>query len=181
MTWPLAAGIGHLGRTQNSGDGRFAVWNVAWVAHALVTNPADLFDANIFYPHRRALAFSESNIGAGTLAVPVWVATQQPVRGAQLGRPLRLRAVGRRVPGCWHEGSRMTAAAAATAAVLFAFCPYVFSHTAHIQLLLVGGIPICLLLFHRLADAPSPARGLALGSRSPRRRFPARTTASRPA
>ena len=78
MTWPLASGMGHLGRTQNSGDGRFAVWNVAWVAHALTTSPADLFDANIFYPHRRALAFSEANIGAGTLAVPVWAATHNP-------------------------------------------------------------------------------------------------------
>ena len=162
MTWPLAAGIGHLGRTQNSGDGRFAVWNVAWVAHALVTNPANLFDANIFYPHRRALAFSESNIGAGTLAVPVWVATKNPFASHN---SVVLFAFALSVVGAWLLARRLThdSAASATAAVLFAFCPYVFSHTAHIQLLLVGGIPICLLLFHRLADAPSPARGLALG------------------
>ena len=73
MTWPLAAGIGHLGRTQNTGDGRFSVWNIAWVAHALSTDPLDLFDANIFYPHRRTLAFSESN------------SARRP-RGACLGR-----------------------------------------------------------------------------------------------
>ena len=162
MTWPLAAGIGHLGRTQNSGDGRFAVWNVAWVAHALVTKPADLFDANIFYPHRRALAFSESNIGAGTIAVPVWVATKNPFAAHN---SVVLFGFALSVVGAWLLARKLTndGAAAATAAVLFAFCPYVFSHTAHIQLLLVGGIPICLLLFHRLADAPSPARGLALG------------------
>ena len=162
MTWPLAAGIGHLGRTQNSGDGRFAVWNVAWVAHALVTDPADLFDANIFYPHRRALAFSEANIGAGTLAVPVWVATKNPFAAHN---SVVLFAFALSVVGAWLLARKLTndGAAAATAAVLFAFCPYVFSHTAHIQLLMVAGIPICLLLFHRLADAPSPARGVALG------------------
>jgi hypothetical protein len=162
MTWPLAAGIGHLGRTQNSGDGRFSVWTVAWVAHALVTNPADLFDANIFYPHRNALAFSESNIGAGTLAVPVWLATGNPFASHN---SVVLFAFALSVAGAWLLARKLTgdAAAAATAAVLFAFCPYVFAHTAHIQLLLVGGIPVCLLLFHRLADAPSPARGLALG------------------
>ena len=76
MTWPLASDLGHLGRTQNSGDARFAVWNVGWVAHILTTDPGDLFDANIFYPHRDALAFSEANIGAGTLAVPAWLATR---------------------------------------------------------------------------------------------------------
>jgi hypothetical protein len=162
MTWPLAAGFGHLGRTQNSGDGRFSVWNVAWVAHALATNPAHLFDANIFYPHRGALAFSESNIGAGALAAPVWLATENPFAAHN---SVVLFAFALSVVGAWLLARKLTrdGAAAATAAVLFAFCPYVFSHTAHIQLLLVGGIPICLLLFHRLADAPSPGRGLALG------------------
>ena len=47
--------------------------------------------------------------------------------------------------------------------MLYAFCPYVFSHTAHIQLLMVWGIPICLLAFHRLVDEPSPRRGVLLG------------------
>ena len=162
MTWPLATGLGHLGRTQNSGDGRFAVWNVAWVAHALVTNPADLFDANIFYPHRQALAFSEANIGAGTLAVPVWVATRNPFAAHN---SVVLFAFAASVAFMWLLVRRLTGdgGAAATSAVLFAFCPYVFSHTAHIQLLMVAGIPLCLLAFHRLVDAPSPARGVALG------------------
>jgi hypothetical protein len=55
------------------------------------------------------------------------------------------------------------AAAAVTSAVLFAFCPYVFAHTAHIQLLMTAGIPLSLLAFHRLVDAPSATRGLELG------------------
>ena len=110
MTWPLATGLGHLGRTQNSGDGRFAVWNVAWVAHALVTNPADLYDANIFYPHRQALAFSEANIGAGTLAVPVWWRPRNAVRGAQLGRARRVRRRRSSSPGSSARGSPATAA-----------------------------------------------------------------------
>ncbi len=66
----------------------------------------------------------------------------------------------------WLLARRLTgdSAAACTAAVLFAFCPYVFAHTAHIQLMMIAGIPLCLLLFHRLVDAPSPARGVALGA-----------------
>src|SRR5262245_34270804 len=78
MTWPLATGIDHLGRTQNSGDARFSVWNVAWVAQALTTDPARVFDANIFYPHRRTLAYSELNLAAGVLAAPVWSLTKNP-------------------------------------------------------------------------------------------------------
>ena len=162
MTWPLASGMGHLGRTQNSGDGRFSVWNVAWVAHALTTSPADLFDANIFYPHRRALAFSEPNIGAGTLAVPIWAATRNPFAAHN---SVVLMAFSASVIFTWLLVRRLTGdgAAAATASILFAFCPYVFARTAHIQLLMIAGIPLSLLAFHRLVDAPSPQRGLALG------------------
>jgi len=162
MTWPLAAGLGHLGRTQNSGDGKFAVWNVAWVAHALVTNPRELFDANIFYPHRDTLAYSEANLGAGTLAVPVWWLTRNPFASHNA---VVLFAFSASVVFMWLLARRLTrdSAAAATSAVLFAFCPYVFAHTPHIQLLMVAGIPLCLLVLHRLVDTPSPVRGLALG------------------
>src|SRR3954453_12844934 len=75
MTWPLVTDLGHLGRTANSGDARVSVWNVAWVAHALLTDPANLFDANIFHPHRNTLDFSEANLVAAPAAIPVWPPT----------------------------------------------------------------------------------------------------------
>ena len=65
----------------------------------------------------------------------------------------------------WLLARRLSgdSAAAGVAAIVFAFCPYFLSHSAHIQLLMAGGIPIALLALHRLADAPSPRRGVALG------------------
>src|SRR5687768_7070755 len=77
MTWPLAAGFGRLGRTA-PGDGQFGIWNIAWVAHALTSDPVHLFDANIFHPHDRTLAFSEINLVGGIVAVPGWVITRNP-------------------------------------------------------------------------------------------------------
>ncbi len=163
MTWPLVTGLGHLGRTQNSGDARFSVWNVAWVAHALSTDPFELFDANIYFPHRQTLAYSEANIGAGTLALPVWIATRNPFTTFNV---VVLFTFAASIVSTWLLVRRLTGdgGAAATAAVLFAFTPYVFSHIAHIQLLMVAGLPLCLLLMHRLVEAPSPGRGVALGA-----------------
>jgi Dolichyl-phosphate-mannose-protein mannosyltransferase len=163
MTWPLVTGLDHLGRTQNSGDARFAVWNVAWVAHALITDPGELYDANIFFPHRHTLAYSEANVGAGVLAVPAWVATRNPFIALNV---VVLFGFAASVVATFLLARRLTGdgGAAATAAVLFAFCPYVFAHTAHIQLLMVAGIPLTMLMLHRLVDAPSPERGLALGA-----------------
>jgi hypothetical protein len=162
MTWPLAAGISHLGRTQNSGDARFAVWNVAWVAHALTTDPAGVFNANIFYPHRRTLAFSEANLGAGALAAPIWWLTKNPNTSHNI---VVLFAFTASVLCAWLLARRLTndSAAAAVAGIVYAFCPYLFSHTAHIQLLMAPGIPLAMLMFHKLVDAPSLGRGTTLG------------------
>ena len=53
--------------------------------------------------------------------------------------------------------------AALVAAVLFAFCPYIFARTAHVQLLFTGGLPWCMLAFHQLVEAPSVRRSVVLG------------------
>src|SRR4029450_11880342 len=78
MTWPLAAGFGTFGRTRGvDADGMYAIWNVSWVARTLTSDPRQLFDANIFYPHRWTLAFSELNIVAGAGGTPGWRRTPQ--------------------------------------------------------------------------------------------------------
>ena len=57
-TWPLASAPGRLGRNGQA-DTQLNAWTLAWVAHQIVRDPVHLFDANIFYPERHALAFSE--------------------------------------------------------------------------------------------------------------------------
>ena len=57
----------------DNGDYTLNAWAVDWVARALPTNPAGVFDANIFYPERRTLAYSEPLLLPGVLAIPaVW-------------------------------------------------------------------------------------------------------------
>jgi hypothetical protein len=162
MTWPLASDLGRLGRTSNSGDARFSVWTIIWVAHALITDPADLFDANIYYPHRQTLAYSEANLVAGALAVPPWALTHNPHIAHNL---VVLIALAGTVLTTWLLAKHLTgdAGAAASSAVLFAFSPFFFSHMPHIQLLMAAGMPLSLLMLHRLVDAPSVRTGIALG------------------
>jgi hypothetical protein len=53
---------------------------------------------------------------------------------------------------------------AAIAAICFAFCPFVFAHLPHIQLLMTAGLPFTMLAFHRLIERPSVGRGASLGA-----------------
>ena len=163
MTWPLAAGFGSLGRVRSDdADGLLSVWNIAWVARALTEDPLRLFDANIFHPHRWALAFSELNLVAGIAGIPGWLLTRNPyvTHNSALIFAFATSAV-----GAWLLARRLSGngAAAMTAAAVYAFCPYFLAHTMHMQLLMGGGIPLAQLALHRLADAPSIRRGAALG------------------
>ena len=170
MTWPLAAGLASLGRTGvtndprfgTNGDGMFCLWNVSWVAQTVIANPLNLFDANIFHPHKKSLAYSEANLVAGVLGVPAWWTTKNPYVTLNV---VILIAFATSWLFMWLLVRYLTgsAAAATVAGILYAFCPYVFAHTAHIQLMLTGGIPLSLLMLHRLADAPTARRGIALG------------------
>jgi hypothetical protein len=161
LTYPLAFRLGSIGRVDN-GDGQFSIWNVAWVARTLVLDPLHVFDANIFYPHRWTLAYSESNLGAGALAVPVYWATHNPyaAHNAVLLLSFVLSATGTYYLVKYLVADR---GAAVVAAIGFAYCPYVFAHTPHIQLLMTAGLPFSLLALHRLVDRPSAKRGFALG------------------
>ena len=161
FTYPLAFKLGSVGRV-NTDDGRWSIWVVSWVAHALTTDPAAVYQANIFYPHRNALAFSEANLVAGALGAPVWLMTENPhaTHNSVVLFGFVVAAAGAYYLARYLTGSR---AAAAVAAILFAFCPFTFARTAHIQLLLTGGLPFCLLAFHRLVDRPTVGRAAALG------------------
>ncbi len=161
LTFPLAAHPGRLGRVDNA-DGQFSIWNVAWVARAIVVSPTHLFDANIFYPHRDTLAYSESNLGAGLVAAPVYWATRNPFAAHNAAV---LFAFFASAVGMYYLVRHVThdRGAAFVSAIAYAFCPYVFARTSHIQLLMIGGLPPVLLAVHRLFDRPTLSRGAVLG------------------
>lgn len=161
LTYPVAFQIDRLGRL-NTDDGRWSIWVVSWVAHALTSRPWAVFDANIFYPEPLTLAYSEANLLAGLLGAPAWLLTQNPYTTYNV---VFLASFVLSLSATYYLVRYLTAsrAAAAVTAVLFAFCPYVFARTAHVQLLFIGTLPLVLLQLHRFIDAPSERRAIWLG------------------
>jgi hypothetical protein len=161
LTYPLARHLGSTGRV-NTDDGRWSIWVVAWVAHALTTNPLQLFNANIFYPHVSTLAYSEANIGAGALGAPIWAISKNPHLTHNVVVLISFIAA---FAGAYYLTRYLTGSrpAALVAGVLYAFCPFIFARTAHIQLLMTGGIPFAMLAFHRLVDRATVSRAVTLG------------------
>jgi hypothetical protein len=77
-TWPLASAPGRFSRNDNL-DTLLDGWTLAWVAHQLVQDPIHSFDANIFYPERRTLTYSENLVAQSLMVAPVSWAGGSPV------------------------------------------------------------------------------------------------------
>src|SRR5215211_6220476 len=77
-TWPLALHPGRYSLNDNA-DAELNTWILAWVQHQLPRDPLHLFDANIFYPAKGSLAFSEPLIVPAVMGGPLAWAGASPV------------------------------------------------------------------------------------------------------
>jgi hypothetical protein len=156
-TWPLAGALNRVGRV-DSFDGQYGLWQATWVARALVTDPVNVYNANIFYPHRSTLAFSEPTLLAGMLGLPAYLVTASPyathnlaVLGFFLLAFLSAYALGRALTGATVP--------AIACGISYAFSPYMFARTAQLPMMGIFGLPLCALAVHRLVQAPSIRTG----------------------
>ena len=77
-TWPLASAPRTLSRNDNA-DTVLHEWIIAWVSHQAAHDPIHLFDANIFYPERYTLAYSDPLIVESAMAAPLLWTGASPV------------------------------------------------------------------------------------------------------
>lgn len=149
MTWPWAL---HLrDAAGDPGDSYLSAWIMWWDYHATFNDPLNLFHANIFYPYRYTLAFSENNYGLALPFFPLYALGFRPltVHGVATLMGFALCGYGMFRLARTLGGS---AGAAWVAGVAFAFVPYRFHHLPHIIYLFAGWLPLvleALILFAR--------------------------------
>ena len=159
LTWPQVL---HMSSVPDEGDPLLNTWALSWVAHQLPIAPARLVQANIFYPERYTLLYSESLILPGVIFAPLQWAGVHPVIVYNLvfasgivfsGLGLALLALELTDDGF----------AAAIAAIAFAFLPFRMDHYAHLQLQQTQWIPMALWSLHRTVRLGRTADGVLLG------------------
>jgi hypothetical protein len=157
LTWPQ---IVRLGSIYPHEDSFFNMWRLAWFAHAMKTNPLQLFQANIFWPERDTLAYSDAMLFEGVLAAPLlWAGVPAPVVQGLLvlasfvfsGCAAYLLA--RHLTGRFGAGI--------VAGLVFAFAPFRFDHYMHLELLWSGWMPLAVLALLRTFEEGSTRWGIA--------------------
>jgi hypothetical protein len=161
FTYPYVIHFSDAGRLDTN-DGRWSIWVVSWVAHALTTDPSQLFRANIFYPHPNALAFSEGNIVEGVIGAPVWLLTKNPYSTHNF---VFLFAFVQSFVATYYLVRYLTGdrRAAIVCGLMYAYCPFAFARQPHVQLLMIGFLPWCMLAWHRFLDRTGIPRAIELG------------------
>jgi hypothetical protein len=161
-TWPLASNPAHLSRNDNS-DTLLNTWTIAWVAHQLPRHPRHLFDANIFYPDRATLAYSEAMIVQGVMAMPVLRAGGSPVLAYNLVLLAGFVLTGwafcvllYRWTGSWAAGY--------VGGSLAAFNAHVFGRLPHLQTQHVEFVALMLFALDRLLVSRRVRDALLLGA-----------------
>ena len=160
LTWPL----GNVQHTQLPfpHDALFSTWRLAWIAHQLTTDPARLFDGNIFWPEPNTLAFSDAMLLLGVAGTPLIHAGVHP---AAVHNLLLIASFVFAGYAAYRLVMRMTGhpAAALVGGMVFAFAPYRFAHIGHLELLWTGFMPMAILALYALLAQPTVRRGVWSG------------------
>lgn len=152
-TWPLVTAPGTLSRVDN-GDYSLNAWILAWVVHQLPRDPLQLFDANIFYPEPRTLAFSEHLLPQALTAAPVLLAGGSAVLALNVAMLAGFVLTGWamtwaivRWTGDWTAG--------VVAGSILAFNAHMLTRLTHVQALHNEFIPLALVALDRVLTAQS--------------------------
>ena len=150
LTWPIGLELGSA--VLDLGDPLLNSWIWSWQVHSLShLGEVSFFDTNIFYPHDNTLAYSELLLPQLIIAGPVIWASRNPVlaHNVVLMASFIATAMGTYFLTLYWTRNRP---ASFTAGLILAFCPFMFNHLAHVQLILAAGIPLSFLFLHRFLD-----------------------------
>jgi PA14 domain len=128
-------------------DGDLGWYLLGWNAHAFVTQPWAIFDANIYYPDRLTLAYGENVIGVALFAAPIiWLTGDLPLAAnfvlllscvlCGLGAYVLARRVG------------LSFAAALLCGIVFECAPSRFFRVGQMTLTNIQWIPFALASMH---------------------------------
>lgn len=155
--WRL--GASHL--PQGLGDPLFNLYLLAWVGRQIRLGLPDLWGAPFFHPAPDALALSDHMIGPGAQAAAIQAATGGgPIAAYNVLFFLSFALAGTTTFAVLRAGG-LGRAAAFLGGSVFAFSPYRWEQTYHLQVLLAQWIPPLLWTFHRLLERPRAARAAA--------------------
>ncbi|MGH9967885.1 MAG: hypothetical protein ACREBG_08670 [Pyrinomonadaceae bacterium] len=149
LTWPYVTRLRDA--VVDPGDPYLVAWILWWDFHQTFTDPLNLFHANVFYPFRYTLAFSEHCYGIALLFFPLFALGARPLTVHAVAIFFGFALCGY---GAFRLARTLTNSygVAWVAGIIFAFVPPRFSLMSHLPYLFSAWVPLlfeALVLFVR--------------------------------
>ena len=130
-------------------DSFLNTWIIAWGIRKITRGEwGSLFDANIFFPYKNTLAYSEHLLGVALTAIPIQLGFNDPLVTFNVSVLISfvLTALGMYLL-VWYL--TRNGYAAFFSGLLFSFFPWRIGHIAHLQLLSAQWLPLTFLFLHK--------------------------------
>ena len=153
MTYPNALRL--TDAAKDLGDPLLNSWIMWWVVDSAVHgNVAGFFDANLFFPHYRTLAYSEFLIPQALVGAPILLLSGNPLLAYNVVLLLSFiaTAFAMYLLGRYLTGSGL---AGFIGGLALAYAPFQIHHLSQIQVIGALGIPLAFLFLHRYFDSGS--------------------------
>lgn len=146
LTWPALRYPVHT-VPQDIWDPARQAWQVSWAGHVLITEPARLWQANVFYPERYSFAFGSSLLGYA----PAGMIGSGPLAAVLRYNVLFVLAHALLAVGGYALVRQLGAGrtGAIVGAVAFAYAPWRLAQEGHLDIISAGGIPLALAMLAR--------------------------------
>ncbi|GAB3148710.1 hypothetical protein GCM10027290_33830 [Micromonospora sonneratiae] len=146
MTWPTLRYPLHT-IPQDALDPTLQAWQLAWSGHILLTDPAQLWHSNTFYPEQWSFAFSDTLLGYA----PAGMIGDGPVAAVLRYNILFVLAHALATFGAYALVRQLGAGriGAAVAGVAYTYAPWLLAQAGHLHIISNGGIPLALAMLAR--------------------------------
>ncbi|MER7889124.1 hypothetical protein ABTX15_04800 [Micromonospora sp. NPDC094482] len=146
MTWPTLR-YPRYTLPQDYWDPSLQSWQMAWSGHILLTNPAQLWQSNTFFPELWSFAFSDTLLGYA----PAGMIGSGPEDAVLRYNIMFVLAHALATLGAYALARQLGSGrmGAAVAGVSYAYAPWLLAQAGHLHVLSNGGIPLALAMLAR--------------------------------
>jgi hypothetical protein len=160
LTWPLASRLetsaGYLG------DPLLNTWILDWDHHSITSAPSHIYDADIFYPSKYPLAYSENLFGIAIVSFPFYLLGFTPLAIYNIALLLGYAFSGY---GAFVLGRTLTRSTVAglVAGILYSFVNFRVDYFALLQFVWGGWMPMMLAALLHYWRRPTPRNAVLYG------------------
>lgn len=148
--WPM---VTHVMTYTDGGDHMFNAWTLARNHHCLLHQGCPNYsDANIFFPHKDTMLYSETQWSTGLLTLPLHFISQNPLFSVNVWQILSLFFAGFFMYLLALYLSKGNQTISILAGLIFMFAPNKITSLGHLQNLSIFYVPLIILLLLRYRD-----------------------------